>query len=126
MQKSNFHTRLKELRTEQKLSQQEFGLAIGLSKQAINGMEAGRRTTTIEKLIDIAEYFNVTSDYLLGLSENKYEVAEKAFEITKDAELLLKNFSFLDDISKGKLIERSRILLEESVNQKNSDDKLHA
>jgi len=64
----NLSTRILQLRKENNLKQSELGEAVGLSLYAISDIERGRRTTTTEKIIEIANYFNVTTDYLLGLS----------------------------------------------------------
>ena len=63
-----FAARIRQLRMENNLSQTEFGQLFGISKQQVSDMERGRRTTTIEQLYAIAEHFNVTSDYLIGLA----------------------------------------------------------
>jgi len=64
-----FAGRLKCLRTEKGLTQSTLGDAIGLTKQTINDLEHRRATTTIEKLYAIAKYFNVSADYLIGLTD---------------------------------------------------------
>jgi len=61
-----FGDRLKELRKERKLNQSEVGDALGLSASAIGMYEQNRRTPDPEILKKIAEYFNVSIDYLLG------------------------------------------------------------
>lgn len=66
-----FPERLSALRKERRLTQKELGEVFGLSAKAISTMENGERGTTIEKLIAISDYFNVSSDYLLGISEHR-------------------------------------------------------
>ena len=66
-----FAYRVKKLRQQQKLNQQELGEALGLSQKAISTIESGRRTTTIEKLILLAKFFDVSTDYLLGLKDEQ-------------------------------------------------------
>ena len=58
--------RLKELRIEKGLSQQELGDAIGVTKVSICGYETGTRIPNIEKLAALAEELETTTDYLLG------------------------------------------------------------
>ena len=62
-----FCGRLKTLRIQQNLTQSQFGAILGISKPAISDIERGRRTTTIEKLVEIADYFDVSVDYLFSL-----------------------------------------------------------
>lgn len=64
-----FAFRVKKLRKERKLSQQELAEALGLTQTTISGIESGLRTTTIEKLILLAKFFGVSTDYLLGLKD---------------------------------------------------------
>ena len=68
--KNIFSERVKKLRIDNNLSQPEFGKAIGLSKQAINDKEHGRSKTTLDKAVIIADYFNVSIDYLVGRTDN--------------------------------------------------------
>lgn len=58
--------RVYELRKARNLSQRELGEAVGLSHKAISTLESGARSTTIEKLVALADYFQVSTDYLLG------------------------------------------------------------
>lgn len=69
-QQNIFCERIRSLRISCNLSQQQLGEILGISKPAVSDIERGRRTTTIEKLVEIAEQFNVSTDYLLGLSDN--------------------------------------------------------
>ncbi len=65
-----FARRVKELRTERQLSQTELGTILGLTHKSISTIESGLRTTTLEKLILLAKYFEVSTDYLLGLRDD--------------------------------------------------------
>lgn len=67
----DFGTRLSILRNERGLSQEEFGGKIGLSRNSIYNYETGKRTPSIEDLVKIADFFNVSYDFLLCKSENK-------------------------------------------------------
>ena len=64
-----FAFRVKKLRKARKLSQQGLAEVLGLTQTAISGIESGLRGTTIEKLILLAEFFEVSTDYLLGLKD---------------------------------------------------------
>lgn len=101
-----FSMKIKELRTSNKLTQSEFGKMVGLSKQTINDIEHGKATTTVLKILEITRVFNVSADYLLGLSDAK-QLAEN-----DDESELLSIFRKLDDFSKGFMLENARILLE--------------
>ena len=64
-----FAERVHMLRKQRGMSQKELGEAIGLSHKSINTIESGSRTTTLEKLVILARFFQVSTDYLLGLCE---------------------------------------------------------
>ena len=58
------------LRKAAGLSQKELGDVLGLSQNAISTIESGSRSTTIEKLVLLAEFFHVSTDYLLGITDD--------------------------------------------------------
>ena len=71
MSTSNFGERLKQLRREKNLTQEQLAEVFGVARNSIFSYETGRRIPDIEVLKSYAEYFGVTSDYLLGLSDNR-------------------------------------------------------
>ena len=64
-----FSERLRGLRKGRKLSQDEFGTALGLSRGSISYYEKQSRTAPINVLCAVADYFGVSTDFLLGLKE---------------------------------------------------------
>ena len=62
--------RVRELRNIQSVSQMQLANALGLTQNAIAMMERGYRGTTLEKLVLLAEYFHVSTDYLLGVTDD--------------------------------------------------------
>ena len=71
--------RLKELRIQKGLSQQDLGDAIGVTKVSICGYENGTRLPNLEKLVSLAEELETTTDYLLGREIKIVEVEEKNY-----------------------------------------------
>ncbi len=63
---AKFSIRLKALRAEKEISQQELANIIGVSKSSINMYERGEREPSFETLESVADYFNVDMDYLMG------------------------------------------------------------
>ena len=57
--------RLKLLRKEKKISQLKLALDLNMSQNTISRYETGEREPGISELISIANYFNVSIDYLL-------------------------------------------------------------
>lgn len=66
-----FGERLKELRVKRNLTQDEFGLIFEppLAQSTVGTYERGVRQPSLENLVVIANYFNVTTDYLLGITD---------------------------------------------------------
>ena len=63
--------RLKELREAEGMKQSELGELLNVQDAAISKYESGKVPMTEDKIIQIAEYFGVTTDYLLGLTEGE-------------------------------------------------------
>ena len=64
-----FCDRLKMLRIEKKLSQPDLAKLIGVSNGMISFWENGLYEPTATNIINIAKFFNVSTDYLLGLED---------------------------------------------------------
>ena len=62
----SFSDRLKELRKGAGLSQKALGEDIGASERSIQSYELGTRKPTLDVINKLADYFGVTTDYLLG------------------------------------------------------------
>lgn len=67
-------SRIRELRLKNKLKKQDLANQIGVSGATISMWENGQRRPDIEKLQDIAKYFNVTVDWLLNASDSSIEI----------------------------------------------------
>ena len=65
-----FGARLLQLRKQKVINQKQLGEAVGLSHKAISTIESGTRGTTIDKLVALAYYFHVSTDYLLGITDD--------------------------------------------------------
>lgn len=67
-----FGERLKELRVKRNLTQDELGLIFDnpKSQSTIGTWERGNRQCSMEDLVRIAQYFNVSTDYLLGITDD--------------------------------------------------------
>lgn len=63
--------RLRELRLERNMSQQRLAMELSMTQNTISRYENAEREPGIKELIRIADYFNVSLDYLLERSEQK-------------------------------------------------------
>lgn len=62
--------RLKEIRKSKNISQVKLAIDLNMSQNTISRYETGERQPGIEELIIIADYFNISVDYLLGRTNN--------------------------------------------------------
>lgn len=62
--------RLKELRKEKNISQLKLALDLSMNQNTISRYETGEREADYKTLIKIADYFNVSIDYLLERTNN--------------------------------------------------------
>ena len=62
--------RLKELRKKKGISQLRLATDLNTTQNTISRYETGEREPVIDELIKIADYFNVSVDYLIGRTEN--------------------------------------------------------
>ena len=63
---SKFAERIRELRTAGNYTQEDLGEILGVKKYSIYTYEKGRSEPNIDGLIALADFFDVTTDYLLG------------------------------------------------------------
>lgn len=76
--------RLKKLRCENGISQEEFAKIIGKSRSSVAGYEVGDRMPDSNTLVYIADYFNCTLDYLFGRSDYKNEIEKGLVDILSE------------------------------------------
>ncbi|QOY36603.1 helix-turn-helix domain-containing protein [Anaerobacillus isosaccharinicus] len=100
----DFKSRFKRLRKESKLTQQEVGDKVGVSKVAVSGYENGIRSPETETLKKIATVFNVSIDYLVGYSNSPSHVEDE----NSDAYYLISDIGLLQ--GKYKLIIENEIV----------------
>jgi transcriptional regulator with XRE-family HTH domain len=72
----SFGERLRLLREERKLGQKEIGNLLGVSISSVGKYENGERTPSPDTLNQLADFLDVSADFLLGRS-NVRESAEK-------------------------------------------------
>lgn len=67
----NFGVRLRELRKERGLTQAELAKLLSIGESTISFYESGKRQPDYETLIRLADFFNVSVDYLIGRTDDK-------------------------------------------------------
>lgn len=86
--------RLKDLRLSKKLTQQELADKLHTTKANICMIENNKRNLTASCLVDLANFFEVSTDYLLGISDNPIVLDKNQIKIINE----IKNLS-IDDVN---------------------------
>lgn len=120
--------RLKTLRNEKNLTQEELGKKINVTKVSISGYENNNRSPDTETLQNIADFFDVSVDYLLGRTDDPNPLhkplpeltAKDEKDIAKDIEDIINNintdgYANFDGRSIEELDEDDKELLKQSL-----------
>ena len=70
----DYRIRLRNLREDRDLTQAELGKILHKSQQGYNHIETGRAELKIEDLARLCEFYNVSADYIIGLTEKIKEL----------------------------------------------------
>lgn len=74
-QKEIIGNRIKKLRKESKIKQETLAQAVGIAAGFLSEVENGKKGVSMEVLGKFADYFDVSTDYLLGRSDDRYMVS---------------------------------------------------
>lgn len=103
---------IRRLRMRNNLSSKELSKILNISESSVSLYESGKRKPSLSLIIKIADYFSVSTDYLLGLSdkENRNNMAERDFS------MLLENIVYFLEKSDyivydGKIVSRTLTLI---------------
>ena len=121
-----FGERLKKLRINKHMTQDELGLIFTppLAQSTIGTYERGVRQPSLENLIAISEYFGVSIDYLLGLTDEERTINEYKEENPQELREFLKqnhilfNGAELNEDDKQRMIDILTGLFWESFTKK--------
>ncbi len=64
----DYRTRIRNIREDRDLTQAEIGALLNKSQQGYNHIEAGRAELKIDDLIKLCKFYNLSADYLIGLT----------------------------------------------------------
>lgn len=65
----DYRTRLRNVREDRDLTQAQVGSVINKSQQGYNHIETGRAELKIDDLVKLCRFYNLSADYLVGLTE---------------------------------------------------------
>ena len=103
--KQSIFIKLKDLRSELNLTQEQLAQAVGLSRDTYKNYEQQRTEMSYDILFKLADYFGVSIDYLLGHQTEGSNMSESQKEIVEDfkkliSQLTTQQTSFVFDIIK--------------------------
>ena len=110
----DFKMRIRELLAEQKISEEEFAERAGFNYEEKDSYLYGNRIPSIEDLIKIAGALNVSTDYLLNVTNRK--------RISAEEEMLLQSFNRCDKECKKYLISKAGVLCVEGISAVAADE----
>lgn len=67
----DYRTRIRHVREDKDLTQAQLGKVLQKSQQGYNHIEAGRAELKIEDLITLCKFYNLSADYLIGITNKK-------------------------------------------------------
>lgn len=107
----SFGKKLKELRLEKNVTQQQVGDFLGVGRATIAGYETKDKHPDFDKLNLLAQFFNVTTDYLVGVPNSVKTIDDKDITIathrtnTSDIDLDTQEYITTSDGQKVNLCE---------------------
>ena len=66
----NYRERIKNVREDRDLTQTQVGKILNKSQQGYNHIETGRAELKIDDLVLLCKYYDLSADYLIGLTDN--------------------------------------------------------
>lgn len=96
---SVFSQRLKQLRKKSNMLQKDVANKLGITESAYGYYEQGRREPSNETLKQLANIFGVTTDYLLGITDDPILTEKDEKDIARRMEKLKQDLSTSDGLS---------------------------
>lgn len=103
------NTRLKQIRKNEKLSQEAFGEKIFLSQDQISLLERGKRTVTDRTINDICREYGVNKNWLLTGEGDMYDDCFKSISIDDDVKEITNILYELDESDRDAILEMIKI-----------------
>lgn len=97
--------RLKELREERELTQKELAQSIGVAQSNVSRWEKDEMEPSAEIVVKLADFFQVSADYLLGRSDDLGAPVAPRTEISREEQQLLKDFRTLSRHSRDLILD---------------------
>lgn len=110
-----FYQRLRDLREDKDLSQTEIANVIKTSQSYYAQYESGKRAIPFDRIIELANYYNVSIDYIAGRTNDKKGLTRS--ELSEKETALIKNYRELTEKQQGMILGRIETYQEENAEQ---------
>lgn len=67
----DYRERIRNIREDRDLTQAEIGKLLNKSQQGYNHIEAGRAELKVDDLVTLCKFYNLSADYIIGLTDQK-------------------------------------------------------
>ena len=110
--------RIRDLREDKDLTQEQLCKLLYMHKTTYTNYEQGKHTVPLDFAVTLAEFYNVSLDYIAGLTNNINGTSHS--QLFNEEQQLTSKFSQLSERNKGKLEQFLENLLEQQEINKNS------
>ena len=117
---SNFSIRLKELRNSKELTQKQMAKTFNITERGYQNYEMGKSTPNFEVLVSLADFFDISLDYLTGRTNNP-EI--NCSNNSENPEPALRAASGLTEDTNMDAVERVFDMLNKLAEEKKNNDK---
>ena len=93
---------IQALRKEKHISQTYLSILLEVSQETISAYENGKHNPSTKSLIRLREIFQVSIDYILGLTDQRYPALQRS-DLAEDEQLLLHTYRKMDSPGKQRL-----------------------
>ena len=108
-----YYQRLRDLREDSDKTQKDIADYLGIIQGQYHRYETGKREIPYHMVIKLAKYYNVSIDYIAGLTNDKVGLTKSS--LTERETQLLKSFRTLDEFQQGRIFERIDTIIERYI-----------
>ena len=120
-----FSTMLNKLLDDKQFTAYKLSKALNISQGLMSDYKNGIRTPTTANLIKIADYFNVSVDYLLGRTDENYKPPKNVYTLSDQEQSLIEFFRQLPKQDQSQVERYSRLLVQDNDQSNVPNDTLN-
>lgn len=96
-----FGDKLKQIRKEKNIKQEDLGKLLNVGGTTISNWENNITQPSIEQIVEIAKFFNVSTDYLMGITEDDVPKIEKLRQTLREAGIMVGTDLSYDELNRA-------------------------